>query len=157
MEEIIAGSRYTVPCLPGFRRLSREELEKLSVMGEGNSECLQDESRHIMVSIGWKTVNAFSGFLLKFIRPVSSAEASISRAMAPYGYLRETDLAREIGGSRAEGFRFTYTAGDVPMIGESYVIRKGRDLVFFHGYMRAELREDSLPVWNSLLDGVRSV
>ena len=157
MEEIIISNRYAVPCPPGFRKLSGKELEKLSMLGEGSSECLKNEEQHVMVSIGWKEINAFSGFLLRLIRPVKSVEASISRAMAPYGYRRETDLTRRIGGSRAEGFRFTYTAGDVPMIGESYVIQEGKNLVFFHGYMQAELRGESLQVWSSLLDGVHAL
>ena len=157
MEEIIVSNRYAVPCPPGFRKLTKKELKELSMMGEGDSECLKNEEQHIMVSIGWKQINAFSGFLLKLFRPVRSVEASINRAMAPYGYRKETDLTRKIGGSRAEGFRFIYTAGGVPMIGESYVIREGKNLVFFHGYMQAGLRDESLPVWNSLLDSVRAI
>ena len=85
----------------------------------------------------------------------SSVEASVNRAMAPYGYRKETMLERQIGHQPAKGFRYTYTAGNTPMVGESYVIHQGRSLTFFHGYLRASMRESSLPRWQELLDGVQ--
>ena len=75
---------------------------------------MTNEEGHIAVSIGWKDVNAFAGFLLHLISPISSVEASVNRAMAPYGYRKETMLERQIGGQIAKGFRYTYTAGTPP-------------------------------------------
>lgn len=79
----------------------------------------------------------------------------MSRDMAGYGYRKEARLSREIGGQKAEGFRYAYIAGDNPMVGESYVIRSGRTLTFFHVYLPEELREQGLPRWNELLDAVQ--
>ena len=75
--------------------------------------------------------------------------------MAPYGYRRETTLARQIGGQAAEGFRYTYAAGGTPMVGESYVLREGKSLTFFHVYLRAVLRDESIARWHRLLDAVK--
>ena len=155
MNELKINERFQLVCPEGFRPLTEAEREKLNTLGGGESLFLTDEEDHIAVSIGWKDVNAFAGFLLHLISPVSSVEASVNRAMAPYGYRKETMLERQIGGQIAKGFRYTYTAGNTPMVGESYVIRQGRSLTFFHVYLPDELREQGLPHWNALLDAVQ--
>ena len=152
MNELKINERFQLVCPEGFRPLTEAEREKLNTLGEGESLFLTNEEGHIA---GWKDVNAFAGFLLHLISPVSSVEASVNRAMAPYGYRKETMLERQIGGQIAKGFRYTYTAGDTPMVGESYVIRQGRSLTFFHAYYRASERETSLPLWKGLLDAVQ--
>ena len=157
MSELKINERFRLVCPEGFRELTEGEREKLNTLGGGDSLFLTHEEGHVAVSIGWKDVNAFAGLLLHLISPVSSVEASVNRAMAPYGYRKETMLARQIGGQIAKGFRYTYTAGDTPMVGESYVIWQGRSLTFFHTYYRAAERETSLPLWEGLLDAVQGL
>lgn len=156
MKELTIGSCYTLSCPEGFREMSEQERDKLNMLGDGDTLCLTNEAGHMVVSIGWKEVNAFAGLLLRLIRPVKSVEASVNQAMAAYGFRREAALTRQIGGQAAEGFRYTYTAG-VPMTGESYVIREGRTLTFFHVYMRTAMQEESLLQWTALLDAVLPV
>ena len=115
MNELKINGRFRLVCPEGFRELTEAEREKLNILGEGESLFLTNEEGHIAVSIGWKDVNAFAGFLLHLISPISSVEASVNRAMAPYGYRKETMLERQIGGQIAKGFRYTYTAGDTPI------------------------------------------
>ena len=153
MNELNIGKRFRLLCPEGFREMSEQERGALNMMGQGDTLCLTNEEGHMVVSMGWKDVNAVSAFLLRIIRPVTSVEASVNQAMAPYGYRKETGLTRQIGGQDAQGFRFTYTAG-VPMVGESYVIREGRSLTFFHVYVRAAQRSEGLAQWNRLLDAV---
>ncbi len=154
MEELTVNNRFKLSCPEGFREMTEKEQKKLNMLGGGEALFLTSEEGHMVVSIGWKEVNAFAGLLLHMIRPVASVEANVSRAMAPYEYRKETALTRKIGGQAAEGFRYTYTAGDMPMAGESYVLRQGRMLTFFHVYLRDALREESLRQWNALLDAV---
>ena len=157
MNELKINERFQLVCPEGFRMLTEKEIAKLNTMGAGESLFLTDEADHIVASIGWKDVNAFASLLLHLVSPISSVEASVSRAMAPYGYRKETMLERQIGGQIAKGFRYTYTAGNTPMVGESYVIRQGRSLTFFHAYYRASERETSLHLWQSLLDAVQGL
>ena len=123
----------------------------------GDSLYLTLEESRLIVSMGWKEVNALAGILLHVIPPVASMEAAVNQSMAGYGFRRETRLTRQIAGQKAEGFRYTYTAGDNFMVGESYVIRSGRSLTFFHVYLPDELREQGLARWNELLDAVQSL
>ena len=155
MEQLTIGKRFALTCPEGFRPLTGEEKDRLHMPESDDSLGLIWEEGRTVVSLGWKEVNAFAGLLLRILSPVTSTEASVSQAMAGYGYKRETRLSREIGGQQAEGFRYTYTAGDSPMVGETYVVRQGRSLTFFHAYLPAELREQGLARWNELLDGIR--
>lgn len=155
MNELKISERFRLICPEGFRMLTEKEIAKLNTLGAGESLFLTNETDHIIASIGWKDVNAFASLLLHLVSPINSVEASVSRAMAPYGYRKETMLERQIGHQPAKGFRYTYTAGDTPMVGESYVIRQGKSLTFFHGYLRASMRESSLPRWQELLDRVQ--
>ena len=154
MEQLAIGDRFVLTCPEGFRELTQKERDKLNMPGGGESLCLANEAEHIMVSIGWKDVNALAGLLLHIIPPVTSTEAAVTQSMSKFGYRRETMLRRTIGGQEAKGFRYTYTAGGTDMVGESYVVRQGRSLTFFHAYLRAERRESSLPQWERLLDAV---
>ena len=157
MIELKISERFRLICPESFRMLTEKEIAKLNTLGAGESLFLTDEANHIVASIGWKDVNAFASLLLHLVSPISSVEASVSRAMTPYGYRKETMLERQIGHQPAKGFRYTYTAGDTPMVGESYVIWQGRSLTFFHAYFRAAERETSLPLWEGLLDAVQGL
>ena len=154
MEQLTIGKRFALTCPEGFRPLTGEEKDRLHMPESDDSLGLIWEEGRTVVSLGWKEVNAFAGLLLRILSPVTSTEASVNQAMAGYGYKRETRLSREIGGQQAEGFRYTYTAGDSPMVGETYVVRQGRSLVFFHGYIRGDRRDEYLAQWNGLLDAV---
>ena len=42
------------------------------------------------------------------------------------------------------------------MLAESYVMKYNKKIWYFHFYARAALKEESLKVWNEILDGVRA-
>ena len=156
MSEISINNRFRLLCPEGFREMTEEEREKRDLPADSNTLCLIDEGDSMLASIGWKDVGIVSSLLLYIIQPVASMEASVHQAMTGYGYRKETMLERSIGGRPAKGFRFTYTAG-APMVGESYVIREGRSLTFFHVYLKADLQDETLARWNRLLDAVQAV
>ena len=154
MEQLTINKRFALTCPEGFRPVTSGEKDRFHMPEDDDSLGLIWEEGRTMASVGWKEVNALAGLLLHIISPVASMEASVAQGMTGYGFRKETRLSREIGGQKAEGFRYTYTAGDNPMVGESYVIRSGRTLTFFHVYLPEELRE-GLDQWNALLDAVR--
>ena len=155
MEQLTIGKRFTLTCPERFRPVTKKERDRFHMPESDDSLGLIREDDRIVASMGWKDVGAFAGILLHVISPAASVEASVSRDMAGYGYRKEKSLRREIGGVKAEGFRYTYTAGDNYMVGESYVTRQGRSLTFFHVYLPDELREQGLLHWNALLDAVQ--
>ena len=71
-------------------------------------------------------------FTVPFFRPVTQPSAS-TRAI----------LALEL--------RYTYTAEDVGMTGESFSLKKGKTFYYLHAYYRTELAEESAAVIGEML------
>ncbi len=154
MEYLMIGEQLKLPCPNGFHLMSDEEKAKLNFLESGKGFCLRDEDRHMLVSIGWKETGMLTSMLLSDISLEKNMESSIRQAMQPYGFQPETHLNRQIAGMNATGFRYTYTAQNISMLSESYVLRNGQSVIYFHLYARNALRDDSLPVWNDLLASV---
>lgn len=154
MNEITLNDRLKLIYPEGFRPLSEEERGRLRMLEEGPGLSLSDPQRHMLVSLGWTRLNPLSR-LFKADELAKNMESRVSRAMSPYGYRRESFGSRSVGGREAAGFRYSYTAESVPMYGESYALKDGRTLYYFHLYARQELKEESLPLWEQLLEEAR--
>ena len=72
--------------------------------------------------------------------------------MQAYGYHLEGFLTEDAGGVKADGFRYTYTAQDIGMTGESFSIKKGKMFYYLHAYYRTELADESASVIRELFD-----
>ena len=154
MSEFKINGRFRLICPEGFRPMTKEQRTQLRIAEDGDILCLSSEDGNMAVSIGWKEIPYRASLILHILPPVKSVAASVERSMAPYGYRKEEDLTRQIGGQNAAGFRYTYTAG-TSMVGETYVIHQGKALTFFHMYLRGESREQGLVQWSTLLDAVQ--
>ena len=154
MEYLMISEQLKLPCPSGFHLMSDEEKAKLNFLESGEGFCLRNEDRHMLVSVGWRETGMLTAMLLSDISVEKNMESSIRQAMQPYGFRLETYLNRQIASGNAAGFRYTYTAQDTGMLSESYVLRSGRSVIYFHLYARDAFREESLPVWNDLLASV---
>ena len=86
--------------------------------------------------------------------PLKNMLWQVSLTMAALGCKSEGVKTRTIGGREAHGLRYGYTAQGTAMTGESWVIKERKEIWYLHGYMRTELLEASLPVWEEMLDSV---
>ena len=148
------GDQFKLPFPEGFHVLSKEEQDKLELLEDGKSVFLSDESRHMLLSFGWKETGMLTAMLLSEYSLENNMESGIRQGMRPYGFQRESSLSRQVAGCSASGLRYLYNAKDTDMLGESYVLRSGRTVVYCHLYARAALRDESLSVWNELLDSI---
>lgn len=139
----------------GFHVLSDEERGKLQYLANGPGETLSDPDRHMMLSFGWQPLNGFTALLIGIHDVSMKMKTLITASMAHLRFKEEKDLKRTIGGEKAEGFRFSYTAQEIPMTGESYVVKYKKTLYYFHYYTRTEFREGNQAVWDGILDSVR--
>lgn len=155
MEDLLLNNSLKLPCPQGFHVMDEEERSGMNITGSGPVICLSDPERHMIVSIGWQTVGGLTALLLKSGDIARNSEKAIRRSMESYGYQGEGFLQRSIAGNRADGFAYTYEAQGVPMYGESCAVKIGKDFYYFHLYARQALREESLQVWEEILDSVR--
>ena len=153
MENHLHLHGLTLPIPEGFHVMDEEEWSRMKLLADGEGAGLSDPERHIVVTLGWKQTGGFSAALLSAKDLAKNMEKQICKAMAALGCKSEGVKQRAIGGREAHGLRYGYTAQGTAMTGESWVIKEKKEILYLHGYMRTELLEASLPVWEEMLDG----
>ncbi|MBR6473152.1 MAG: hypothetical protein IKS99_05470 [Firmicutes bacterium] len=136
----------------GFHVMDDAERSEMNFLEAGLSEVLSDPERHMLVTVGWKKSGGFASFMLNSKDLAKNMESKVSKAMAPAGYTLNGFMEKAVGGKTIEGFGYEYSAGGVDMYGESFALKTGKMLYYFHLYARKELLEDSLPVWEEMLN-----
>lgn len=154
MEEKIGGD-LTVSFPEGFRRMTEGEMKKLNRLEDGPGVFMTSPERHIIVTVGWKKIALLASLLLSAKDIAKNAGGRIARAMKPCGCSEPAYTERTVAGSRAHGFRYAYTAENVPMEAETCILKRGRVVLYFNFYAREALKEESFSVWESVLASVR--
>ena len=150
METKVLNGEWQVPVPDGFRELGSGEIARMNTVGEAPQWCAQDEARHIIVSAAWKK-SGFAALMLSSKEVAQKMEASLRKAMQPYGYRPEGFVTADVGGLTADGFRYSYTAQGIGMSGESLSLKKGKTFYYLHCYCRTALAEESLSVIEEML------
>lgn len=84
MKTILLNDELELTCPESFRVLSHEERNQLSFIEEGPGECLKDDSRHIMISIGWKRIGGLVSLLASTKDISVQSEKAVSQALSAY-------------------------------------------------------------------------
>ncbi len=155
MEELLLNKTFTLPVYDGFHVMDEAERKEMTFLEEGPCVCLSDPAKHMIVTIGWKEIGGLASLLVNVKEIAAKAELAVSKAMAGFGYRSEGFLAREIAGRSAEGFGYAYEAEETAMIGQTYAAKAGKTVYYFNLYARESLKEESLRVWEDLLDSVK--
>ena len=138
----------------GFHVLSDEELSKYNYYNGKPSWAISDPDRHILSCVSWKKANAFAKMLFKSKDVAKSMESKLKELMVQYEYEFKESISRSLDGERADGFKYTYTAQDIAMTGESFSVIREKTYYYIHFYYRQELEEESLSVINGMLDSI---
>ena len=138
----------------GFQTMDPEAASaKLIEKGEG--VCLSNPDRHILMTIGWKTLGRFTGFLLKEKDLEKNMESSILNAMKPFQCHNDGPCTQNIGGQEARGFCYHYIAQDTEMSAASILLRREKTVYYFHLYTRTALVQENTALWEELLTTAR--
>ncbi len=152
MTEYVLNDELNVSFPEGFHEMDPEERKNLNFLEEGEGSCFKDPDRHILVSIGWKTINGFASMMLSAKDIAGNMEKTFAQAMASTGYRFVDHLEKKAG--TLPGFRYAYTAQGIGMTGESFILKHGKTVYYLHVYVRTELLEESLAVTDAILDSV---
>lgn len=143
-------------CPDGFHEMSEGERSKLNFYKDGPGVCLSNPDMHIIVSIGW-TKSGFASLMMNEKEAARNAEEKISKPMKAYGYQLEGFSDYSLGGEKACGYRYHYTAQGIAMTGETIVVKYRKVFYYLNFYARTELLEESLQVWQKMLDSIEFV
>ena len=154
MEKVRVSDELFIGCPEGFHVMSEEELKGMNFMAEGPGIAMKDPDRHILVSVGVQKMNGFSALMLNQKELVKNMEKRIEQAQKPYGYHGAEFLTRQAGPDKADGVGYEYTAQDVGMYSESFAVKKGKNVTYYHLYARSANKEESLKIWEEILGSV---
>ncbi len=152
MTEYVLNDELKISFPEGFHEMDPEKRERLNFLEEGEGSCFTDPDRHILVSIGWKTINGFASMMLNAEDIAGNTEKAFARAMASSGYCFVEKREKKAG--TLPGFRYEYTAQEIGMTGESYVLKHGKTVYYLHVYVRTQLLKESIEVTDAILDSV---
>ena len=152
MSELTVNQELLLNVPDSFHVMSETERQNVNVMGEGEWIGLSDPDQHIIMTVGWKEIPAFSAFLLSSKSLAQNMEKQLGTPMKPYGYDLIGFQSRQIADMPAEGFQYRYTVGDIGMTGYSCVLKHSRTVYYFHLYARTANESDSIRQFESILD-----
>ena len=138
----------------GFREMNDAELTDFKAHKTSRAFYLADPGRHVVVSGGW-TKSVFVALLADEEEAAKKAERNIRGPMRAYGYQLEGFSKSEIGGKSASGYRYHYTSRGIEMTGETFVVKNNKVLYYLNLYARTEFLEESLKVWQDILDSAK--
>ena len=84
-----------------------------------------------------------------------SSEKVVAKAMSDVNYSLLGFRDRNIGGKKAQGYCYNYDKDGIAMYGESFCLKIKKTLYYFHFYCRDSMKEDSIPVWEGMLNEVK--
>ena len=154
---MLLNKELTIKIPDGFRTLDPAERASMHVIEEGEGVVFSNPDRHILLSIGWKQMGKFTGFLLKEDDIAGKMKQTIQKAMKPYQYHSPEDRNTDLDGESAKGVAYQYTAQEVPMFGESLVVKRNRTLYYFNYYTRQAMVEENRETWEGMLQSVQWV
>lgn len=138
----------------GFKVMTKEELKKYKFLEEAPGFCLSNPDKHIIISFSWRQANPFVAMLAGTADIAKNMEAKIRKPMGKYNYNLEGFITRELGGKRADGFRYLYQVNGTGMTGESLSLKSGSNFYYIHSYFRQEFREESLLALDEIFGSV---
>ena len=149
---MLLNNELSITIPDSFHILSAEEMAGFRFIAEGPGIAASDPEKHVILSIGWKQLGLFTGFILNTNDIARNMEKQISSAMNPFGYTSGGKIEKHIGGETAKEIRFRYTAGDaVEMTGASCVVKHRSTLYYFHFYTRRETEAETEKLWDEIL------
>ena len=150
-------NRLYMDCPEGFRQLTEEELKDMNIAPGGKVMCISDPIRHIVITVAWTQVSGLSSWLLGRREVSWNMSRQIEKKMKKFSYYWLDDVKRTIDGQLARGVDYDYVINGINMTGESLAIKSDENLYYFHMYARKIRREESLKVFNEILDSVAIV
>lgn len=139
----------------GFHVLSADERSELNFIKEGNGDLIRDEERHVLISAAWAKINAMARLLLNSKDVARSSEKVVAKAMSNDNYRLQGFRYLSIGGKEAQGYCYNYDKDGLTMYGESFCLKIKDALYYFHFYVRDNLKEENLPMWEEMLNGAK--
>ena len=157
MITVTVNNELELTCPDGFHVMDEEERKSLKMLEDGSWMGLSCPEKNLMITAGWKKIGLFPALMLSPSDLARGTEKQISGAMASYGYSLRGFTERNIAGSPAKGFSYSYDAQGTGMRGECSILKLNRTLYYLYLYAREEQQEESSEIWEDILTSAKKI
>ncbi|MCR5067931.1 MAG: hypothetical protein K6A14_07715 [Erysipelotrichaceae bacterium] len=155
MERILLNGALELTSPDGFRRLNEEEIKKFNFANEMPGCVLQNEERHVIISLAWRKVNALLSKLFSVKELAGRMADYIADADKDYGHKRGDSFAGTVAGEKAAGFNYSYTVEEVGMDARVIITRHRGHFYYMYFYFRSANREESLKLIEQIVSSMQ--
>lgn len=140
-----------------FSVMEAEELHQLSRHGGDPFRWgARDRERHVILAAVWKQYPAPLLFLAG-LKSMARRNLELVRKACPGRELRSVEfLSIHAGEFPAEGYRFTYSEGDMPQTQTTFLLKKGRVVYGLLCFGREENRAADQSMFLGVMDSLRT-
>lgn len=154
MEQILLNNELSLTCPDGFHRLNSEEIKKFNFANEEPGCVLQDEKRHIIVSLAWRNLNALLAMLLNVKELNGKMAEYVAEANKDYGYRQGEFFTGKIGGRKSSGFNYSYVVTGVDMDAQMIMVKNHHTIYYIYFYFRSANRQESLELIEQIISSM---
>ena len=125
---ILESGSITVDIPDGFQRMTAEEIQQSGGSVTADQWCIKNEEEHLAFNIAWNKLSFFTK-LVSLEKTVENIRNSTGRKVS--GFKTYEDIHTTIGGEKAIGFQYGYTAAGTEYRSEYDMIRyQGHQIAF---------------------------
>ena len=153
MTEII-NQEISIGVPDGFHIMSQEELTKVYVTNDPNRWGIWDHDRHVIISILWQDLNAFTAMLADIDAAAVKNEQLTKKGYEGHDYVMEGFHDADISGSHARGYSFTYRIQDIIQHVDTLLFKANKRIYSINFIGRNENREQDHELFEEVLKTV---
>ena len=153
MTEII-NNEISIGIPDGFHVMSEEELTKVYVTKDPKRWGIWDNDRHVIISVLWQDLNAFTAMLADIDAAAVRNEQLTKKGYEGHDYAMEGFHDADISGSHARGYSFTYRIQDISQRVDTLLFKAGRRIYSIYCIGRNENREQDHELFEEILKTV---
>ncbi len=147
-------NRLYMDCPEGFHELTEEERKGMNFAADEKVMAISDPVRHIIITVAWAQISGLNAWLLGRREVSWNMSRQIEKKLKKFSFVWLADIKRDIDGRLARGMDYEYVANRIHMSCESLVIKSEENLYYFHMYASKIRRDESLEIFNEILDNV---
>lgn len=132
MSRQIINETFPLRIPDSFTVMSESDLRDLSKNGgDPFGWGVRDQDRHLIITALWKRYPAWLAWIADLKSIAKKNEQLTAGAYAGHSYRLHEFFSLQAGEEKAEGFRYSYRAGDVIQAVDCYLVKEGKTVYAF--------------------------
>ena len=154
MSKATVNGLMSIEIPEGFHTMSAEELRQAYRDDNPDRWGMWDQERHVMVTVMWKEYSRLMMMLADVKGICRKNEQIAAKGYGNNGYECGGFFSVNVDGEKAEGYRFSYSVGDVEQSAETILFKLGKTIFSITCGGRKENREADREMFDRIIAGI---